>query len=220
MSSEARSAAGGGESAGVARLAASQLKRMRRIVDSAVALAEQGGYDGVRLRDVAEESDVALGTLYKYFRSKEDILLFAVNEEAQKLEAALASKPVEGATPLERLTGFYQRATRGLTRKPNFAKAILRSIGAGDGDPETAMKVAGFHLRMSRMMLAALRDETYEPERPLTDPIGTPREREIAITLQLVWYASLVGWAGGLHNAKAIVDRVLGTAALLLGESP
>ncbi len=173
----------------------------------------------MRLREVAEESDVALGTLYKYFRSKEDILLFAVNEEAQKLEAYLASKPSEGATPLERLTSFYQRATRGLTRKPNFAKAILRSIASGDGDPETAMKVASFHLRMSRMMLAALRDEVYEPERPLTDPIGTPREQEIAITLQLVWYASLVGWAGGLHNAKAIVDRVLGTAALLLGES-
>ena len=55
------------------KLVASQLRRMRRIVDAAVELAEQGGFEAVRLRDVAERSDVALGTLYKYFRSKEDI---------------------------------------------------------------------------------------------------------------------------------------------------
>ncbi|MCP4004081.1 MAG: hypothetical protein GY725_07795, partial [bacterium] len=38
----------------IARLVASQLKRMRRIVDAAVDLAEQGGFEAVRLRDVAE----------------------------------------------------------------------------------------------------------------------------------------------------------------------
>jgi AcrR family transcriptional regulator len=51
---------------------------MRRIVDAAVELAESGGFEAVRLRDVAERSDVALGTLYEYFRSKEDILLLAL----------------------------------------------------------------------------------------------------------------------------------------------
>ena len=49
-----------------------------------VALAEQGGFDAVKLRDVAEASGVALGTLYKYFRSKEEILLFAVNEDMER----------------------------------------------------------------------------------------------------------------------------------------
>ena len=41
-----------------ARLAASQLRRHRRIVDAVVELAEKGGFDGVRLRDVAEVSEV------------------------------------------------------------------------------------------------------------------------------------------------------------------
>ena len=47
-----------GEFEGLARLATSQLRRVRRIVDAAVALAEKGGFDGVRLRDVAEASGV------------------------------------------------------------------------------------------------------------------------------------------------------------------
>ena len=80
-------AAGGARSSAQgARLAQNQLRRMRRIVDAAVDLAEKGGFEAVRLRDVAEQSDVALGTLYKYFRSKEDILLFALNEEIERLE--------------------------------------------------------------------------------------------------------------------------------------
>src|SRR5512147_3180818 len=84
----------GTPAAPVARLAANQLRRMRRIVDTAVDLAEQGGFEAVRLRDVAERSDVALGTLYKYFRSKEDILLFALNEEIERLEHATATRPL------------------------------------------------------------------------------------------------------------------------------
>jgi AcrR family transcriptional regulator len=69
------------------RLALSQLKRLRRIVDAAIALAEAGGFDAVKLRDVADASGVALGTLYKYFRSKEDVLLFAVNEDSEQLRS-------------------------------------------------------------------------------------------------------------------------------------
>jgi AcrR family transcriptional regulator len=223
MSSPARSrgAAGGAtggaaDGAGVARLAASQLRRMRRIVDAAVALAEAGGFDGVRLRDVAEASDVALGTLYKYFRSKEDILLFAVNEEARRLEESFESRPPEGATALARLDAFFGRATRALTRKPGFARAVLRSIGTGD-DPGTVLKIAGFHLRMTRMTLAVLRGEALASEEPLTPLRGTRREQDVAITLQLAWYASLVGWSGSLHPAKEVLARMHRTAELLLG---
>src|SRR3954447_23999537 len=100
----------------VAGLAASQLSRVRRIVDASVALAEKGGFEGVRLRDVADASKVALGTLYKYFHSKEDILLFALTEQVEKLEAAMTEHPPTGGTPLARVTQFFERATRGLTR--------------------------------------------------------------------------------------------------------
>jgi len=199
----------------VAGLAASQLRRIRRIVDAAVQLAERGGFEAVRLRDVAEASDVALGTLYKYFRSKEDILLFALNEEVARLEAALASRPLEGDTPQERVSDFFQRATQGLTRRPHFARAILRSISAGDG--ELAVQVAGFHLRMTRLIVATLRGVAPDLAGPVDAPTGTERERQIAFVLMNFWFASLSGWAGGLHSAKTVSEQVRATAALLLG---
>jgi AcrR family transcriptional regulator len=201
------------DGAPIARLAASQRKRRRRIVDAAVRLAEKGGLEAVRLRDVAEASDVALGTLYKYFHGKEDILLFALTEEVEKLEAALAARPPRGRSPLERLTEFFKQATRGLTRKPHFARAVLRSLACGDA--ETAEKVARFHLRMTRLIVAALRGEPPDLGAEPTAFAGTDRERQVAFILQNVWFSTLVGWASGLHPARAVAEHVRTAAALM-----
>jgi len=205
------------EAAAPARLIVSQLRRIRRIVDAAVELAEEGGFEGVRLRDVAEASDVSLGTLYKYFRSKEDILLFAVNEDGERLEAVIVGRPPAGETASERVAELFGRATRGLTRRPNFARAALRSIASGD--ESMAAQQACFHLRTSRMVIATLRGEAPDPGLPLSEPVGTPEERQIAIVLEHVWFASLLGWASGLHPASRVTEQMAATAALLLGDT-
>ena len=54
--------------------------RAKRIVDTAVMLAERDGYQAVRLRDVAATAQVALGTVYKRFASKEEILIAALEQ--------------------------------------------------------------------------------------------------------------------------------------------
>jgi AcrR family transcriptional regulator len=200
----------------VAGLAASQLRRIRRIVDAAVRLAEEGGFEGMRLRDVAEASDVALGTLYKYFRSKEDILLFALSEEVGRLEAAVAARPPEGDTALERIESFFRRATAGLTRRPQFSRAVLRSIAAGDGD--LALQIASFHLRMTRLIVATLRGEVPDLSAPVDGSYGSERERQIAFVLMNFWFSSLSGWAGGLHAGKTVSEQVRTAASLMLGE--
>jgi AcrR family transcriptional regulator len=188
------------------RLATSQLRRLRRIVDAASKLAETGGFEAVRLRDVAEASGVALGTLYRYFRSKEDILVFLLAEELDSLERALRERPPHGASSRQRVGAVFALTTRALTNRPHFARALLRAVASGE--PETTVKVAAFHLRMGRLVLDALRGDAPETE----------RLRKAAIILQQVWFASLVGWTGGLHDPKAVLAQVDEAAALLLGD--
>ena len=48
---------------------------------------------------------------------------------------------------------------------------------------------------------------------------GTTFLGAIAATLNRVWFASLVGWAGGLHSAREISECMQETAELLLGGS-
>ncbi len=198
----------------VAKLVASQLRRMRRIVDAAVELAEQGGFEAVRLRDVAERSDVALGTLYKYFRGKEDILLFAFNEGLHRLEQALYRRRVAGPTPLERVTEFFRRATRGLLQNPQLGGALIRAIAAGDR--ETAVQIAGSNQRIARMLVSALRDQPLDPEAPVDAFAPTEAERELADALIGVWFAALIGWVIGNEPDSDTITRKMNVAARLM----
>src|SRR5712692_8384856 len=74
-------------------LARSQAARRRRVLDAALRLAERGGFDAVQMRDVAAEANVALGTVYRYFTSKERLLLEAMVEEIEALASRLESRP-------------------------------------------------------------------------------------------------------------------------------
>jgi AcrR family transcriptional regulator len=194
-------------------LGPNQRRRLRRILDVAVALAERGGFEAVRLRDVAHESQVAIGTLYKYFHSKEDILLLALADEVARLEAQMVAAPLVGGTPLKRLADFFQRATQGLTRRPHLARAVLRAMASGDH--KTAAKVATFHERMTRMIHAAQRGAAPDLRVMGRAALGDAREQQIAFLLQHVWFASLVGWAGGLHSVRTVSEQVRAAAALM-----
>ena len=83
------------------------------------------------------------------------------------------------------------------------------------GDAEVASKVASFHLRMTRLIVAALRGQPVDLRQELSPATSTERERQVAFMLQNVWFASLVGWAGSLHPVKDVSERVRTAAALM-----
>jgi AcrR family transcriptional regulator len=174
-------------------------ERAQRIVESAIELAEKGGYEAVRLRDVASHAGVALGTLYRRFRSKEDLLLAALEQEVAEHEARIEQRPPAGSTALERINTFFQLTTRALCHRPNLARALVRSIASGE--PELTQKVSEFHARMAVLITKSLRGNGPSAT---TEP--SENERDLANVLQHVWFASLVGWAGRVHGQSTIVD--------------
>ena len=71
--------------------------KTRRIVKVAMELAERDGYDAVRLRDLAKRANVALGTVYRRFESKEDILFACLELEFERLKKQIAKGlPADG----------------------------------------------------------------------------------------------------------------------------
>src|SRR5439155_6891995 len=83
-------------------------EKRSRILETAIELAEKGGFENVRLRDVAAQAEVALGTLYKRFPSKESILIAALEMEAEKLEKRMSKNPSEGNDALDRVIVFFE----------------------------------------------------------------------------------------------------------------
>lgn len=188
-------------------------ERSRRIVETAVELAEEGGFEAVRLREVASHAGVALGTLYRRFRSKEDLLVAAMELETRDLERRMRQKPAKGTTAAERVGTFFNTATKGLLRRPNLARALVRAVASGD--PELARRVGAFHTNMEQMIVASLRGEIMaeagDERRPPSD-----LESNVADTLEQVWFALLVGWSGGRHSQAALMDRMRISTELVL----
>jgi AcrR family transcriptional regulator len=176
-------------------------ERRDRIMDVAIDLAMRGGFENVRQRDVALAAGVALGTLYKAFRSKEDILVAAVQRQAETLSARLAAKAIEGQDPLERIAGFYDTLTRAMCRKPHYARAVIRAMASGE--PEITTNLASYREHISAMSIAALRGVgKLDPKLPADLP--TPGEIKFAGYLQDVWFSALVGWSAGVLTQPQI----------------
>ena len=83
------------------------------------------------------------------------------------------------------------------------------------GLPELTEKVAAFHGRMTGMIATAIRGEGSTDE---NDASFSEDELRRGFLLMQVWFASLVGWSGGLHDQAAAIDQVRVAATMLLDE--
>src|SRR3954468_20701770 len=107
--------------------AAETAARKRRILEAAVRLARQGGYDAVQMRDVAAGAEVALGTLYRHYTSKDQLLLAVQLDQTETLRRRLDLHPPPGDTAAERVADVLERACRGLERDPLVTGAMVRA---------------------------------------------------------------------------------------------
>jgi TetR/AcrR family transcriptional regulator, cholesterol catabolism regulator len=107
---------------------ASQRERRRRILNAAVALARQGGYDAVQMREVADLAGVALGTLYRYFPSKVHLLAAAMVRQLEALHDQLLLEELEGEDERARVLGVIYRVIAALERDRLVSDALVRAM--------------------------------------------------------------------------------------------
>ncbi len=90
-----------------------QTSRQRRseatrkaILDAAVRLAKEGGFDRLNVRDLCAAAGVTTGAFYHHFSSKDDLLTQGFSSLDVYLEEAMKSHL--GAPPLERLEALIR----------------------------------------------------------------------------------------------------------------
>ncbi|MCZ7526409.1 MAG: TetR family transcriptional regulator [Acidimicrobiia bacterium] len=188
---------------GSSTLARSQAARRRRVLDATLALAARGGFDAVQMRDVATEARVALGTVYRYFASKERLLLEAMVEQVELLGTRLEARPPAGETAADRVVDVLARATAALQRNPEATAAMVRALGSAR--PEQADLVERVRDAMTAIIAGAIHAGLPEP-----------RDLAVARALQQVWFSALVGWVGGVDPPQRVGDDLASAARLLL----
>ncbi|MEQ8952373.1 helix-turn-helix domain-containing protein, partial [Parvibaculum sp.] len=69
------------------RKAKSQQKRREAVLAAADRLFRSVGYDAARIEDIAEHSEVSLGTIYNYFGSKGGIMEALIAPMTRRMQA-------------------------------------------------------------------------------------------------------------------------------------
>lgn len=185
-------------------LAKNQAKRRRRVMSAAMALAANGGFDAVQMRDVASEADVALGTLYRYFPSKENLLVSVLVELVDGLRLSIESAPVRGDTPRERVVDVLRRAV-GFHPDRDVFGALIKALASAN--PDVAGLVREINQKMTVIIVEAMYPDGEEP---------TGRDLEVARVLQLTWLSSVFGWVNGVEDHSRVIDDLEVAARLLM----
>jgi AcrR family transcriptional regulator len=182
-----------------------QRDRRRRILDAAIGLASQGGFEAVQMRAVAERADVALGTLYRYFPSKIHLLVSALGREFERADARLRETPISGGDVADRVGRLLRRNTRAMQDDPHLTEALTRAFVFADASAQPEIQVV--QALMTSMLTRAMR--------PATSGV-TDEDVATAEVIGDVWLSAMVGWVTGRNTADEAGRRIEVAVRLLL----
>ena len=187
---------------------AAQRERRKRILDATYELAKSGGFDAVQMRAVAEQADVALGTLYRYFPSKIHLLVSALGRQFDEASVRLNDREIPGDTQADRVLYVLKRMARGMQGDPKLTEALTRAFMFADSSVANEIHVVG--MAMTSIVTHAMHGGV-PAEGALTD-----QDVAVARVLGDVWLSALVAWVTGRSTAAETAAHLATAVHLIL----
>jgi AcrR family transcriptional regulator len=181
-----------------------QAARREAVIEAAMELAQDGGYDAVQMREVAAKANVALGTLYRYFSSKDQLLVAVLGYWAKELQQQLGARPPRGESKADRVSDVLRRAARALDQAPQLTSALVTAMSTLSADDPPA--------------LAATRDVYITVTEIIRGAVdhGEELRDEVIRVLAMVWFAALFARVRGWEEPRQMGDDLENAVRLLL----
>ncbi|HEX3611516.1 MAG TPA: helix-turn-helix domain-containing protein [Sporichthyaceae bacterium] len=156
-----------------------------KLTDATRELIAEKGVGGLRIQEITERADVALGSFYNHFESKEAAVEAVVADSLREITEALAADPVEDAAEL-------------------VSAAIRRFVGLAYTDPDFARLVVHLDHAQDIFAMAVHPAASSAVQRGIKEKRFSVPDLDVAVTL-------IVG--GALALMRSIVDDRLGADA-------
>jgi TetR/AcrR family transcriptional regulator, cholesterol catabolism regulator len=156
------------------------------------------------MRDVATQAGVALGTIYRYFPSKDALLAAVMVEWLADLERRITRNPPVGDTTVERITDVLDRALTAMGREPKLTNALVTAMTAGD--PAGVEAMLDVTQSLARLLRSAFPDDV--------DPAV---EAAAAKAIGHVWWSATIAWANGMGGIDWVAGEVREATELIAG---
>lgn len=181
---------------------APQRERYQRIVAAAMELASEGGYDAVQMRDIADRAGVALGTVYRYFPSKNHILVMGLLLVFEGMRSRFDDVEVPGETPSERILFIVRKNTEVLEKDRLRYEALVRAFMFADASASAELDAFG-------ELMTEMFAKTIGVEHISEEQLNAVR------VIGDVWMSTLVSWVAGRITVDEVMDH-LGLAVRLV----
>lgn len=177
----------------------------QRLLEQALALICQRGFNGFSYRDLAERVGVKTSSIHYYFPTKEDLALEAVNEYTARIARHIAS--IDTALPIRQQAEQYLEPWRSGCKAEQVCLAGMLAAESESLPAAVHAALQGFH-RLNEEWLAGLLERAAEQ-------VGELPEGTTAQALAQVLFGAL---QNGLVSARLFrqTDRVEPAAGLLL----
>ncbi len=132
-------------------------KRRNDIIDVAERLFFSRGYDNVTMEDIARETELARGTLYLYFKNKDDIYIAIAIRGLKILNGLFREGYMKGNTGIEKIKLMLLAVYDFYRKYPGYYTTIgnMQSRGFNKEDYPEMEEVESIHGDSFRMVLDA-----------------------------------------------------------------
>jgi AcrR family transcriptional regulator len=184
----------------------SQRKRRERIVRAALRLLERREYDKIQVREVAEAADVALGTVYRYFASKEHLFAAVMLEWGASLDKRVRKEPLVGGDVATRLADLMERVITAFERRPQFFRLMV--VMETTPDEHARDVYEGFRSRASQTFREPL------------DVLAPDDARAVLDVVNAVLSSVLRAWVIGVLPMTEVRSRMTRSIELIFSPAP
>ena len=113
-----------------------QLQRKAQILDAALAVIVQKGYENSRMDDIVASSKMSKGAIYWYYKSKKEFYLSLVNHWVHNYSAVLNHIVDTDRSASDQLRSLFQYFIVQYEKDPVVFKALLEFWSMAGRDPE------------------------------------------------------------------------------------
>lgn len=102
--------------------------KRKAIIDAAITVFAEKGYNNTVVAEVAAVANVAAGTVYLYFENKEDLLYQSMQEMMRETLFRLKKKIAKEERAVDKLFQFFVKHMEFFTKDPNLTRFLVLEL--------------------------------------------------------------------------------------------
>ena len=149
------------------------LTHRKEILSAAEKLFAAKGFFPTTMSEIAQEAQFGTGTLYKYFRSKEDLYFTLIDEKTAEINAPMKGEFSRKMSAIEKVEKILRIEFEFIERNRDFFRIYISersrfewTVKEDQGKRIHKKMVSYIHL-LAQVMKQGIKDGTFKPQDPM-----------------------------------------------------